>query len=118
MKNLLSAWSAEEKAEFYCDVEPPDFSEAEHYFRVTDMQMLTALAGKKAKHIFSAEAENEADAARGRPEGGSGEETGTHSAVAEKKEVQLLAEMAAGASVGDQPMGTQSAETMDRRYGA
>lgn len=69
MKNLLSAWSAAEKAEFYCDVEPPDFSEAEHYFRVTDMQMLTALAGKKAKHIFSAEAENEADAARGRPEG-------------------------------------------------
>lgn len=52
MKNLLSAWSSEEKAEFYCDVQPPDFSAAHDYFRVTDMQMLTAFAGKKATHIF------------------------------------------------------------------
>lgn len=56
MKNLLSAWSAAEKAEFYCDVEPPDFSSAENYFRVTDMQMLTAFAGTKAKHIFNVDA--------------------------------------------------------------
>ena len=52
MKNLLSAWSSEEKAEFYCDVQPPDFSAAHDYFRVTDMQMLTAFVGKKAAHIF------------------------------------------------------------------
>ena len=52
MKNLLSAWDSEDKAEFYCDVQPPDFSAAHDYFRVTDMQMLTAFAGKKTKHIF------------------------------------------------------------------
>lgn len=52
MKNLLSAWSSDDKAEFYCDVQPPDFSAAHDYFRVTDMQMLTAFAGKKAAHIF------------------------------------------------------------------
>lgn len=54
MKNLLSAWNSEEKAEFYCDVEPPDFSAADNYFRVTDMQMLAALMLKKSKHIFCA----------------------------------------------------------------
>lgn len=54
MKNLLSAWSSNEKAEFYCDVEPPDFSAADNYFRVTDMQMLAALMLKKSKHIFCA----------------------------------------------------------------
>ena len=55
MKNLLCAWSAAEKAEFYCDVEPPDFSSAENYFRVTDMQMLAAFAGKRAQHSFRAD---------------------------------------------------------------
>lgn len=53
MKNLLSAWDAEEKAEFYCDVQPPDFTAAHHYFRVTDVQMLKAFLGKKSCHIFS-----------------------------------------------------------------
>lgn len=53
MKNLLSAWSSEEKAEFYCDVQPPDFSAAHDYFRVTDMQMLTAFAGKKQPIFLS-----------------------------------------------------------------
>ena len=65
MKNLLSAWSAAEKAEFYCDVEPPDFSSAENYFRVTDVQMLTAFVGKRAKHIFSADAEKPATDTQG-----------------------------------------------------
>ena len=46
MKNLLSAWNSSEKAEFFCDVEPPDFTAADSYFRVTDMQMLAAFAGK------------------------------------------------------------------------
>ena len=54
MKNLLSAWCSDEKAEFYCNVEAPDYSAAAAYFRVTDMQMLTALFGKKAEHIFRA----------------------------------------------------------------
>ena len=67
MKNLLSAWSAAEKAEFYCDVEPPDFSSAENYFRVTDMQMLTAFAGKKARHIFLADTEKSAADAQSAP---------------------------------------------------
>lgn len=67
MKNLLSAWSAAEKAEFYCDVEPPDFSSAENYFRVTDMQMLSAFAGKKARHIFCANTEKTAADAQSKP---------------------------------------------------
>lgn len=58
MKGLLSAWSNDKKAEFYCDIEPPDFSAANDYFRVTDMQMLTAFIGKKAKHIFHDNTEN------------------------------------------------------------
>lgn len=58
MKNLLSAWDSGEKAEFYCDVELPDFSAADNYFRVTDMQMLAALMGKKSEHIFNKVGEN------------------------------------------------------------
>lgn len=58
MKNLLSAWSSDEKAEFYCDVQPPDFTAADNYFRVTDIQMLTAFVGKKTVHIFSANTED------------------------------------------------------------
>lgn len=61
MKNLLSAWPASEKAEFYCDVQPPDFEAAGNYFRVTDIQMLKAFLGKKSKHIFTAEATPKAD---------------------------------------------------------
>lgn len=66
MKNLLSAWNSGEKAEFYCDVEPPDFSAADNYFRVTDMQMMSAFAMKRANHIFRAEdmIENEAHISR------------------------------------------------------
>ena len=56
MKNLLSAWPAAEKAEFYCDVQPPDFEAASNYFRVTDMQMLKAFLGKKSRHVFTEEA--------------------------------------------------------------
>lgn len=58
MKSLLSAWGSDEKAEFYCDVQPPDFTAADDYFRVTDMQMLTAFVGRKAAHIFSSNTEN------------------------------------------------------------
>ena len=58
MKNLLSAWSSDEKAEFYCDVQLPDFTAADNYFRVTDIQMLTAFVGKKTVHIFSANTED------------------------------------------------------------
>lgn len=52
MKNLLSAFSPEEKAEFYQDVQPADFSAAHRCFRVTDSQMMKALLGKKSRHIF------------------------------------------------------------------
>lgn len=52
LKNLLSAFSAEEKAEFYLDVQPPDHSAAHRYFRVTDTQMIKAFLGKKSRHIF------------------------------------------------------------------
>ncbi len=54
MKNLLSAWNSSEKAEFFCDVEPPDFTAADSYFRVTDMQMLAAFAGKRPNPVFRA----------------------------------------------------------------
>jgi glycosyltransferase involved in cell wall biosynthesis len=60
MKNLLSAWLPEEKAEFYCDVEKPDFSAAHHYFRVSDSQMIKALLGKKSQHVFTYSPEQEA----------------------------------------------------------
>ena len=52
MKNLLSAFSPEEKAEFYMDVQPADYSAAHRYFRVTDTQMVKAFLGKKSRHIF------------------------------------------------------------------
>lgn len=57
MKNLLSAWSAEEKAEFYCGTEVPDFSAAHAYFRITDIQAAKSFFGKKSWHIFSDSAE-------------------------------------------------------------
>lgn len=59
MKNMLSAWCAEEKAEVYCDVQPPDYTAAHDYFRVTDTQVLKAFIGKKAQHIFTYAAEPE-----------------------------------------------------------
>ena len=46
MKNLLSGWAPEEKAEFYCDVQPLDSTAAASAFRVTDMDMLKALLGR------------------------------------------------------------------------
>lgn len=55
MKNLLSAFPAQDKAQFYLDVQQPDFSAAHHYFRVTDTQMVKAFLGKKARHIFAYE---------------------------------------------------------------
>ena len=55
MKNLLSAWPAEQKAEFYCDVQPPDYSAAGSYFRVTDTQAIKALLGRKSRHIYRPE---------------------------------------------------------------
>lgn len=60
MKNLLSAWPAEQKAEFYCDVQPPDFTAAHRYFRVTDVQAVKALLGRKSRHIFAPEPETQA----------------------------------------------------------
>jgi len=57
MKNLLSAWPAEQKAEFYCDVQPPDFTAACQYFRVTDTQAVKALLGRKSRHSFTPEPE-------------------------------------------------------------
>ncbi len=53
MKNLLSAWAPEYKAEFYCDVQPPDYSAAHNYFRVTDVQAVKAFLGKKSRHIYT-----------------------------------------------------------------
>ena len=59
MKNLLSAWKAEEKAELYFDVQPPDFHAAYTCFRVTDMQMLRSFMGKKSQCIFTKAATKE-----------------------------------------------------------
>ena len=53
MKNLLSAFPAQDKAEFFQDVQSPDFSAAHRYFRVTDTQMIKALLGKRSRHIFN-----------------------------------------------------------------
>ena len=52
IKNLLSAFHAEQKAEFYRDVQPEDYTAAHNFFRVTDMQMMKALLGKQSRHIF------------------------------------------------------------------
>ena len=52
MKNLLSAWRPDEKAEFYCDVQPPDYSAACKYFRTTDMDMLKAFIRKGSGKVF------------------------------------------------------------------
>lgn len=52
MKKLLSAFPAEAKAEFYCDVQPPDYTAAHNYFRVTDSQMLKAFLFRKSRHIY------------------------------------------------------------------
>lgn len=57
MKNLLQAWPAEEKAEFYCGVQPPDYSAAHNYFRVTDMDMMKSFFGRKGR-IFTFSAKN------------------------------------------------------------
>ena len=62
MKNLLSAFAPEEKAEFYCDVQQPDFTAAHRYFRVTDTQMVKAFLGKRVKHIFSYSADEQTHA--------------------------------------------------------
>ena len=56
MKNLLSAFTPEDVAEFYCDVQPPDYSAAHRYFRVTDSQMLKAFFGKKFRREFAYDA--------------------------------------------------------------
>lgn len=54
IKNLLSAWEPEEKAECYYDVQPPDFTAAKQYFRVTDMDALKAMLGKQTQRCFTA----------------------------------------------------------------
>lgn len=63
MKNLLSAWSPEEKAEFYCDVQKPDYTAAHQYFRLTDMQVIKSFLGKKSRCVldYSANMHLEAD---------------------------------------------------------
>ncbi len=53
MKNLLSAYAPEEKAQFYCDTATPDFTAAKQFFRVTDVQMLGALRLKRSQHVFT-----------------------------------------------------------------
>lgn len=57
MKNLLSAFDPDAKAQFYCDVQPPDFSAASDHFRVTDIQMIKACLGKRSRHVFSSQEE-------------------------------------------------------------
>ena len=57
LKNLLSAIDKEQKAQFYCDTATPDFTAAQQYFRVTDVQMLKAFFFRKSKHIFTAQQE-------------------------------------------------------------
>lgn len=52
MKNLLSAWPPEDKAEFYCDVQPPDLTAAHSYFRATDMDMMKSFLGKGGGRVF------------------------------------------------------------------
>ena len=53
IKNLLSAWPPEHKAQVYCDAQLPDFSAAHQHFRVTDMEVLKAFCGKRSCHSFS-----------------------------------------------------------------
>lgn len=53
MKNLLSAWPAAEKAEFYCDVQSPDFSAAHQYFRVTDVELMKSFLGRCSRRVFA-----------------------------------------------------------------
>lgn len=60
MKNLLSAFPASELAEFYQDVQCPDYTAAHRYFRVTDTQMVKALLGKRNRHIFNYDPSKEA----------------------------------------------------------
>lgn len=60
MKALLSAWRSDEKAEFYCDVQPPDYSAACECFRTTDMDMLKAFMGKGKGKAFCQSAAQEA----------------------------------------------------------
>lgn len=52
MKVLLSAWQADEKAQFYCDVQPPDYSAACESFRTSDMDMLKAFIGRGGGKAF------------------------------------------------------------------
>ena len=54
MKNLLTAWKPEEVGEFYCDVQPPDFTAASSYFRVTDRQVMKSFLGKRDTYRFGA----------------------------------------------------------------
>lgn len=53
MKNLLSAWPPEEKAEVYCDVQQPDYSAAHQYFRLTDMQVMNGFIGKRSRYVLN-----------------------------------------------------------------
>lgn len=69
MKNLLSTLPAEDKAQFYLDTQSPDFSAAHRYFRVTDTQMLKALLGVKARHIFNYDASEAVVSSGKKPEG-------------------------------------------------
>ena len=69
MKNLLSAFPAEEKAEFFQDVQQPDFSAAHRYFRVTDTQMVKAFLGKKSRHIFNYDSSEIAASSQKKPGG-------------------------------------------------
>lgn len=64
MKNLLSAWQPEEKAEFYCDVQVPDYSAAHQYFRLTDMQVMKAFLGKKSRLVLDFEGETQESSGR------------------------------------------------------
>lgn len=63
MKNLLSAWTPEEKAELYCDVQKPDYSVACQYFRLTDMQVMKSFLGKKSRLVldYNGEPQQECD---------------------------------------------------------
>ncbi|MCD8340930.1 MAG: glycosyltransferase [Clostridiales bacterium] len=66
MKALLRAWAPGELAEFYCDVQPPDFTAAAHYFRVTDIEMLKAFFGRRVQPVMAESETSSHAAAKGR----------------------------------------------------
>ncbi len=53
LKELLSGFSREELAQFYCGEENPDFAFCQSYFHVTDIDMIKSFIGKRKSRIIN-----------------------------------------------------------------